>query len=148
MKKIVSYLFSKDSLILLLVAFLVGGFCACAKQKNDVQILTPISEKTPMLTPQASRNTLPQINPYPPNSSYKPKDGFVPNEATAIKIAEAIIVPIWGTDCLKNEQPFTALLVNGTWIVTGTLPSETLGGTAYVEISKETGSILNIAHGK
>jgi hypothetical protein len=39
-------------------------------------------------------------------------------------------------------------LVNGVWIVQGTLPKDWVGGTAYAEISKETGCILNVTHFK
>jgi hypothetical protein len=49
---------------------------------------------------------------------------------------------------LSDEKPFNARLVNGVWIVDGTLPGGGKGGTAHAEISKETGCILNVTHGK
>ena len=91
---------------------------------------------------------MPAMTPYPPNTTYKPKEGYVPDAATAIKIAEAVWIPIYGEETLKDERPFTAHLVNGVWIVQGTLPDGWLGGTAYAEISKETGRILNVIHFK
>ena len=36
--------------------------------------------------------------------SYKPKDGYVPNSATAIKIAEAVLIPIYGERMLMKTN--------------------------------------------
>ncbi|MFN7943909.1 MAG: YbbC/YhhH family protein [Blastocatellia bacterium] len=80
--------------------------------------------------------------------SYKPKQGYVPDAKTAIKIAEAVWLPIYGEKVLKDERPFQATLENGVWIVNGTLPQGMLGGTAEARISKETGCILRVIHYK
>ncbi len=78
---------------------------------------------------------------------FMPEDGMVPDEATAIKIAEAVWLPIYGKT-LDDERPFHATLQNGVWFVTGTLPEGWLGGTAEAEISKIDGRILRISHGQ
>jgi hypothetical protein len=98
-------------------------------------------------TPQTPPHSTPLMTPYPPNTTYKPQKGYVPDATTAIKIAEAVWTPIYGDEILKDERPFTAHLVNGIWIVRGTLQAGK-GGTAYAEISKETGCILNVTHFK
>ena len=147
MKKfVVSKSLRNSSVILSFIIILLSGLCSCTKQKSDGQALK-VDETSPTLTPQVAQSVRPQRTPYPPNSTYKYKNGYVPNEATAIRIAEAVIVPAFGENCVKSEQPFTAVLVNGTRIVEGTL-SHAVGGTAYVEISKETGCVLNLTHGK
>jgi hypothetical protein len=75
------------------------------------------------------------------------KDGYVPNKETAIKIAEAIWLPIYGENVLK-EKPYRAELKEGKiWIVAGTLHEE-YGGVAYAEISKKNGCILKVYHTK
>src|SRR4051794_21303627 len=53
---------------------------------------------------------------------FVPKDGFVPNAATAIRIAEAIWIPIYDEEQIQSERPFEANLSNGVWTVTGSLP--------------------------
>jgi len=79
---------------------------------------------------------------------YIPKDGFVPNEATAIKIAIAVWTPIYGVEISKNK-PYKAKLKNGVWLVEGSLPANfTLGGVPYIEIQKTDGKILKVIHGK
>jgi hypothetical protein len=85
---------------------------------------------------------------YKSDIAYKPKEGFVPNKETAIKIAEAIWLPIYG-DRIYKRKPFVAELKNGkTWIVQGTLPKGWDGGTPYIEIQKSDGKILLVMHGK
>jgi hypothetical protein len=83
-----------------------------------------------------------------PQNNYTPKDGYVPNEETAIKIAEAIWLPIYGKD-IEKSKPFVAHLKDATvWIVEGTLPPHYLGGVPYVEIRKSDCKILKVTHGK
>ncbi len=80
--------------------------------------------------------------------SMKPIDGFVPNEATAIKIAEAIWLPIYG-DKIYQEKPLKAILRDRIWFVSGTLPMKyTIGGVDEAEISQDDGRILRVSHGK
>jgi len=79
---------------------------------------------------------------------YRPKDGFVPDTRTAIAVAEAILVPLYGEKQLASERPFSAVLKNGVWMVTGHLPDGWTGGVAEVRISKETCEIISVSHGK
>jgi hypothetical protein len=81
--------------------------------------------------------------------SYVPKEGFVPDAATAIRIAEAVWIPIYGEKDIAEQKPFRAILKNGVWTVLGTFnhPPSWSGGVALAEISKATGQILRISHG-
>ncbi len=76
-----------------------------------------------------------------------PERGFVPDEKTAIKIAEAILAPIYGDQQVAGERPFHAVLVGGIWSVEGTLHSD-LGGVATVRLRRKDGAILSVIHGK
>jgi hypothetical protein len=76
----------------------------------------------------------------------KPKDGFVPNEQTAVAIAEAVLIPIYGEDNVRSERPFKAALANGVWTVGGTLPPSFVGGTAVVRLAKSDGRVLFVMH--
>ena len=88
---------------------------------------------------------------------YKPKDGYVPDEQTAIKIAEAIWFPIYGSK-IYDEKPYKVKLINKKiWVVEGTLKENLKGmdstiviqkgGVAYIEINKEDCKILKLTHG-
>lgn len=82
-----------------------------------------------------------------PKHSYIPKNGYVPDKQTAIKIAEAIWLPIYG-EGIYNKKPFVAKLQGEVWIVHGSLPSQMIGGVPVIELSKKTGEILRVSHGK
>lgn len=77
-----------------------------------------------------------------------PPNGFVPNEETAIKIAEAVWTHMYGKKRISKEKPFKARLTNDVWIVRGSLPRGFRGGVAVAEISKTSGCILKVFHGK
>lgn len=80
--------------------------------------------------------------------SYIPANGFVPDEATANRIAEAVWIPIWGEEHVRAEKPFVATLNGDVWTVIGTLKTGVVGGVAEAEISKRDGRILRVAHGQ
>lgn len=84
------------------------------------------------------------------NSGNKPKNGFVPDETTAINVAKAILVPIYGEQVLTLE-PYTAFLnKNEVWVVKGSLPyvEGRKGGVPRVEIQKIDCKIIHVSHGK
>ncbi len=82
--------------------------------------------------------------------SYVPKEGFVPDAATAMKIAEAVWTPIYGEKEIAEQKPFRATLKEDVWTVLGSFnhPPSWSGGVAVAEISKTTGQILRVSHGK
>ncbi len=80
--------------------------------------------------------------------SVQPASGFVPDEATAVRVAEAILIPIYGKALVEGERPFTAKLTGHVWKVTGHLPLGVDGGVAEAWIDKRDGRILRVTHGK
>ena len=73
---------------------------------------------------------------------------YVPNEETAIKIAETIWWSIYG-EKIYDQKPYTvSLLKDSIWVVTGTLAENKRGGVAYIEIQKSDCKILKVTHGK
>jgi hypothetical protein len=88
---------------------------------------------------------------------YKPASGYVPDSKTAVKIAEAVLAPVYGEKQIESERPFTATLKHGVWTVTGTVrcpdgkggtTTSCDGGVAEVQISKNDARILYMLHGK
>jgi hypothetical protein len=76
------------------------------------------------------------------------KNDLVPDEITAIKIAEAIWLPIYG-DRIYDKKPFVAKLTSSNiWIVEGSLDPSSLGGVPYIEIQKKDCKILKVTHEK
>ena len=83
-----------------------------------------------------------------PKHSYVPHDGFVPDSSTAVRIAEAVWIPIYGESQIATERPFRTRLKKGVWTVSGSLPPGQPGGVALAEISKRTGRIIRVSHGR
>ena len=81
--------------------------------------------------------------------------GYVPDSATAIRVAESALIPVYGKKQIESERPFTAQLKDDTWTVWGTLHCSDgkggttdicVGGVAHVEISRKDGRILSMGH--
>jgi hypothetical protein len=81
----------------------------------------------------------------------------VRDSATAVAVAEAALIPVYGRKHIESERPFTATLSNGVWTVYGTLRCSDgkggttticVGGAAAVEISQKDGHILRMWHPK
>lgn len=81
-------------------------------------------------------------------SSSVPPNGYVPDGRTAIAIAEAVLVPIYGDKAVLDERPFHANLEGETWVISGTLAKNALGGVATVKLSKKDGRIVAIMHSR
>jgi len=88
-----------------------------------------------------------------------PNRDYVPNSETAIAIAEAVLVPVYGKNRIESERPFTATLKDDVWTVAGTLycadgkpqsdkPPTCVGGVAVVEISKKDARVISMTHYK
>jgi hypothetical protein len=80
--------------------------------------------------------------------SFKPAAGFVPTADVAIAIAVAIWGPIYGKEHIEHEKPFHARLVDGVWIVSGSLPPGQVGGVAEARIAQLDGRVLGVIHGQ
>lgn len=88
-------------------------------------------------------------NPAYLNAKQDTTIDFVPDKETAIKIAIAVWLPIYGKD-IKHEKPYVAILKeDGVWEVKGSLGKRwKFGGVAYAYIRKKDGKILKVIHTK
>jgi hypothetical protein len=74
--------------------------------------------------------------------------GMVPDKETAIKIAESVWYPIFGSE-IYTELPFVAELEGDTvWEVRGSLPEGWVGGTAVIRLRKSDAAVLDVWHEK
>lgn len=79
--------------------------------------------------------------------SIEPKNGLVPDRTTAIAIAYAVALPVYGEKEMDNEKPFRAELDHGVWTILGTLHcTSCVGGTLVMQIDKASGKILFMTH--
>jgi hypothetical protein len=82
------------------------------------------------------------------SQGYRPPDGYIPDAKTAIRVAEAVLSPIFGEEKTRKERPFLATLKDDIWTVTGHLDEGLFGGVAEIRIAKGDGAILSVSHGK
>lgn len=87
-------------------------------------------------------------------NGYPPLNGYVPDAATAVKIAEAVLVPVYGEEKIISERPFKATLKGNVWTVTGSLYCGDgklglcPGGAATVKLSKDDARVFFMIHYK
>lgn len=76
-----------------------------------------------------------------------PQKGVVPDEQTAISIAKAVLLPIFGAKTVAADEPFAATDEGDVWVVTGAPPPPgTMGGSATVRILRRDGRVLWLGH--
>jgi len=74
-----------------------------------------------------------------------PVNGFIPDSVTAIRAAEAIMMPLVGTEYVEEQRPLTAVLNRDIWTVRGTLPEGAIGATVVIEMAKADGAVHRFA---
>lgn len=111
-----------------LIGLLFLGFVAAAQNTGDHEEFAYVRQQI-----KSSR-------------SFMPRDGYVPNKETAIAIAYAVAVPVYGKETIEAEKPLRAELAEGKWIVLGTLQKVTAGGTLIVQIDQKSGKICYLNH--
>src|SRR5437763_15217579 len=72
--------------------------------------------------------------------------GYVPDQATAVRIAIAVLIPIYGEKIETAEKPWKAGLKGDVWTVVGTFNGKGEGGEAIVQLSRSKGTILFVTH--
>jgi|ERR1700720_2443000 hypothetical protein len=79
--------------------------------------------------------------------SYRPKVGVVQNKKTAVSIAEAILIPIYGDKQVQSQKAFRVTLRDNIWLIEGALPDPPEPrGNFVLRLSKINGKVLFITH--
>ena len=76
------------------------------------------------------------------------KELILKDSSTAINIAETILFSIYGKEKIESEKPYETYLINNYWVIAGTLPKDSLGGTFLIIIDARNSEVLKITHGK
>jgi hypothetical protein len=72
------------------------------------------------------------------------KGSPVIDEEQVIVIAQEGIFKKYGEKHYKKEMPYEIYLINGFWLLMGTLPEGYMGGTIHVLIKAKNGAVLDI----
>jgi hypothetical protein len=75
-----------------------------------------------------------------------PPQGVIPDEATAVKVAEVVFPPIFGSEEVAKYLPYHAQFKDGVWTIYGTLKRGSRGGTPQMTIQKKDGKVIEVWH--
>ena len=73
---------------------------------------------------------------------------LIDNEEIAIKFAEVILFKVYGKETIEKERPYEVHLVDGYWIINGTVPKGALGGAFEIIFSSKDGQVIRLVHYK
>ena len=73
------------------------------------------------------------------------KTDCVPDDLTAMRIAEAVWLPVYGYETVNAQKPFTADLESDVWTVKGSPPANDAAGALTALISKTDGRIIELS---
>jgi NTF2 fold immunity protein len=82
------------------------------------------------------------------NSRHILVDTIIKDSETAIQVSEAILFKIYGKKNILKQKPYEINILSGYWVLNGTLPKNTEGGTFLIIISALTGQVIKLTHGK
>jgi NTF2 fold immunity protein len=78
---------------------------------------------------------------------FERKGDLVSDKKTAIRIAEAILFPIYGEKDIRAQQPYQVRLKDGKWIMDGAPPPRGFaGGSFHIVILQHDARVLEIYH--
>lgn len=70
------------------------------------------------------------------------------DKKAAIEVAEPILFKTYGKENIIHQKPYEIYLLNGYWVLTGTLPKDMMGGTFLIILSEKDGRVIRLIHGK
>ncbi|MBW3521021.1 YbbC/YhhH family protein [Chryseobacterium sp. NKUCC03_KSP] len=75
-------------------------------------------------------------------------DKVIPDSQTAVDVAENFLFNIYGKENIIQQRPYNLNFIDDYYIIEGTLPKNTLGGTFLIIINSKDGKIIKLTHGK
>ncbi|HOV28392.1 NTF2 fold immunity protein [Pseudobacteroides cellulosolvens] len=118
--------------------------CGNINEKGDIQMTSIKNESV-----QPNDNIEKLTEKYEIGNNIVPKFDIVKDKETAIKLAEDILLPIYGNE-INDKKPFEATYDEEfkAWVVSGTLGKNFIGGVPNVIIQKSDGKVLAVWHTK
>ncbi len=72
--------------------------------------------------------------------------GVVADKETAIRIAEAILFPVYGENAIRGQQPYQVTLKDGQWAVDGMVRPGFVGGRFHIVILQRDARVVEIGY--
>lgn len=133
-------------LVTVYLLFLLGpSFSFSAEPKYDLKKICK-GRSCEGVDPVAMKNIVEAFFKSIEDKKPDPMQALVPDELTAISVAEAVGGAIFGKKKMRSQRPFIAFEVGGYWLVSGTLPKGWLGGSVFVKLRRSDGAIVQVGH--
>ena len=89
-----------------------------------------------------------RIKTFLSDNTYKlPSDTLIKDKDMAISIAEPLLFKSYGKALISGERPYECYLVDGYWLLRGTLPKNYSGDVFEMILSAKDGRIIKMSHG-
>lgn len=121
------------------VLFVLGTLTACGQNKQERITLGreyAEQELKSALTDSTKHNVI------------SSKNVILKDSLTATTVAETVLFCIYGKTNITKQKPYEINHINNFWVLNGTLPKGTLGGTFLIIIDDRNSRIIKITHGK
>ena len=73
---------------------------------------------------------------------------IIKNEEIAINVVEPILFDMYGEENILDQRPYKVSKVKDYWLIEGSLPKGSLGGTFLIIVDARNAEIIKITHGK
>ena len=73
---------------------------------------------------------------------------IIKDSLTATTIAESVLFGVYGKTNITKQKPYEIYHIDNYWLLTGTLPKGSVGGTFLIIIDDRNSQIIKITHGK
>ena len=98
------------------------------------------------LTTASGQQTAPPKLPHEREGAPEPgpRDGYVPDRETAVKIAEVILSRLYGEKTILASRPYKVVEDDNIWWICGTVPEGSMGTAFRIAISRQTAAVLYV----
>lgn len=128
--------FIKSILTLLILTIYLT---ACGQNKSDRLILGKKYAEKELKSALSDTTTHNVINT---------KTTIIKDSLTATTIAEPILFGIYGKANITKQKPYEVYHIDNYWLLTGTLPKGSVGGTFLIILDDRNSQIVRITHGR
>ena len=125
--------------VFFILTFLMLTLTVCSQQQNARTILGKSyaeNELKSVLSNKSQHNLI-------DNKAVILKDSL-----TAISVIEPILFSIYGTDNITRQRPYETYFIDNYWIISGTLPKNSVGGTFLIIMDASNSMLMRITHGR
>jgi hypothetical protein len=82
------------------------------------------------------------------HNSIDNKREILKDKETAISVAERILFSGYGQKNIEYQRPYEIYKITGYWIISGTLPKGSVGGTFFIIMDARNSRVVRLTHGK